>query len=263
MVAKKVKENRINTVISGVTGKMGSELLTALTRRSEIFCVTGGLCRESSKEVHFNIDGKKRLPSTRIITSTSLEEVEKVDLIIDFSEPNFSLQIMKDALERKVPILIGTTGHSEDQIREVEAASSNIPILLAANTSIGIAFIKKLLTLSREMLSAFEIKRIYEKHHLEKKDSPSGTALDLSSLLKELSNFEYDISIESERNGESAGEHSIILERKNLRSEAGERIEITHKAQDRSIFAEGALLAAQWLVSQKKGLYSMTDFYLP
>ena len=78
-----------------------------------------------------------------------------------------------------------------------------------------------------------------------------------------MSNDEYDIFIESERDGESAGEHSIILERKSFMSEAGERIEITHKARDRSIFAEGALLAAQWLVSQKKGLYSMTDFYLP
>ena len=99
--------------------------------------------------------------------------------------------------------------------------------------------------------------RPLEKHHINKKDSPSGTALDLSIMLKELGNHKQDVSIESLREGYSPGEHTIILNRKY------ETVEITHKAFNRSIFADGALLAAEWLLPQKKGLYSMLDFYLP
>ena len=260
MAAKTVKEDCISTVISGVTGHMGSELLKAIINRQDKFSLTGGLSRTDGAGLDL---GLKMNFEFGVSSTTNLDTVKDADIVLDFSQPDFSLKTLDLTLGRKLPILIGTTGHSQNQTKKIEEASSFIPILFAPNTSIGIAFIKKILALSPDMLSVFKNKRISEKHHQNKKDSPSGTALDLSKQLKEQSNNEHNISIESKREGDSSGEHSIIIERKSYWSKAVETIEITHKAEDRSVFAEGALLAAEWLVNQKEGLYSMSDFYLP
>lgn len=246
----------IDTVISGVTGRMGSELILAL-HKSNKFNLTGGITSQNNEKVNLDLGVLVNEQNLGVKVSTALNYIEDVDMVIDFSEPNFSLRILNQALDRKLPILIGTTGHSTEQIKKIKDAANFLPIMLVSNTSIGIAFIKNLLSHSSNMLSVFGKQEIFEKHHINKKDSPSGTALDLSIMLKELGNQEQDVSIESLREGYSPGEHTIILNRKY------ETVEITHKAFNRSIFADGALLAAEWLLSQKKGLYSMLDFYLP
>ena len=257
----KSSKKPINIVISGITGRMGEALLVALASNSEKFNLTGGLGRKGNEEKDLGDKIGYRFGASCYI---NLEKVKNVDVILDFSEPNFSLNTLNLALDRNLPLLIGTTGHSEDQVKQIEKASSLIPVLLAPNTSIGIALIKKILTIAQDLLFIFSKQEIYEKHHLLKKDSPSGTAFDLLKLLKSLTNNDEDVTIESARKGDSLSEHSIILQResKSLK-EVTETIKITHEANDRSVFAEGALLAAEWLINQREGLYTMSDFYLP
>ena len=246
----------IDTVISGVTGRMGSELIFAL-HKSKKFNLTGGITSKNNEKVELDLGVLANIENLGVKVSTTLSNIEDIDMVIDFSEPNFSLRILNQALERKLPILIGTTGHSLEQIKTIKESANFLPIMLVSNTSIGIAFIKNLLSHSSNMLSVFDKQEIFEKHHINKKDSPSGTALDLSKMLKDLGNHKQDVSIESLREGYSPGEHTIIFNRKY------ETVKITHKAIHRRVFADGALLAAEWLLSQKKGLYSMLDFYLP
>ena len=121
--------------------------------------------------------------------------------------------------------------------------------------SIGIVLIKRMLESISSELDLFSIPEIYESHHQEKKDSPSGTALDLSKKLSSLNNYSGEIKILSERSGESAGEHKITLKRPN------ELIEITHSALDRSVFADGAIEAVKWISNKTSGLYTMNDIY--
>ena len=254
----------INIVISGVTGLMGAEIIKACKNNSK-FKVTGGLSRKSREILEIDQEDEIITINPSDPPSRSSKQLQPVDLIIDFSEPSFSIKALNIALTKRVPILIGTTGHSEDQVKEIEKASSLIPILLTANTSIGIALIKKMLSSSKDLLGIFEYKEITEIHHKHKKDSPSGTALELSRFLQSLSRKDEVISIESIREGNSTGEHSIILGRggANSSKDGEEYIVVTHKAKNRRIFADGALLAAEWLRDQRKGIYSISDFYLP
>ena len=179
----------------------------------------------------------------------------EVDVLVDFSEAKFSLQSVEYAKNHNTALLLGTTGYQESDLSNIEEASKFIPLLKAPNTSVGIAYLKKVIDLTSDSLSYFDNLQISEKHHKDKKDLPSGTSLDLASFLSERILSESPINIDSERTGDLAGEHKIIL------SNELERIELTHKALDRSIYAKGALIGAKWLKSKPNGLYSMSDIY--
>ena len=152
-------------------------------------------------------------------------------------------------------VIIGTTGFIDDQLEIISNSAKKIPILLASNTSPGISFIKRIIDLNPNNLNFFEDIEINEIHHQEKKDAPSGTAIDLSMALTRAWNKKNKISIFSERKGNNPGEHKIILRKK------GEIVEIKHTSLDRSIFAQGALEAARWIINKSPGLYSMEDIY--
>ena len=158
------------------------------------------------------------------------------------------------AKKKEIPILIGTTGFSEDDFKKIEVASTKIPVLFAPNTSPGIAILKNILNTSKNLFSEDHVFSISETHHIEKKDSPSGTALDLQRVIISIYP-EANVVIESFREGNHPGEHtvSIALDK--------EIIEFTHRAEDRSIFALGALKGAAWLTERSAGLYSMSDIY--
>tara|TARA_B100001093_G_scaffold482412_1_gene514032 strand:- start:1136 stop:1636 length:501 start_codon:yes stop_codon:yes gene_type:complete len=164
------------------------------------------------------------------------------------------MEILKTAELIKVPILIGTTGFDETYLKDIEISSNKIPVLLAPNTSSGIAIMKRLLLNSKPLFSEENTFRINETHHIEKKDSPSGTALDLQ---KEIMSVFSKVrpQIKSMREGNNPGEHTVIIGMEN------ETIEIKHKAEDRSIFALGALKGALWLSNKTSGFYSMSDIY--
>ena len=151
-------------------------------------------------------------------------------------------------------MLIGTTGFNEDELDEINKISKEIPLLLAPNTSMGIALLKKILDYSKEVLNVASLIEIHEQHHKEKKDSPSGTAINIKDQLKDILSNK-DIYIESSRVGNSPGAHTIKL------SFEEETIEISHKAKDRSIFAKGAIIAGKWLKDKPPGLYTMQDIY--
>ena len=244
----------LRVAVSGFTGKMGKALIAKIHDK-ESFKVVGGIA--SSDNIHLGKDLGEiaNLAKTGVNLDCSFENIPKTDVIIDFSEPSFSLEAIKYSKENGIPIVIGTTGFEHEQLSSISEASKIIPILLAANTSLGIVFIKKLLDSSKESLIFFDEVRIWERHHKNKIDSPSGTALDLMDFLSKRTETKKKIIIDSEREGESVGEHKISLIKEN------ELIEISHKALNRSIFAEGALEAARWLHSQPKGLYTMSDIY--
>ena len=196
--------------------------------------------------------GEKRID---VKLSSKLSDLPKVDVLIDFSEAKFSLQSIEYAKNHNTALLLGTTGYQESDLSSIEEASEFIPLLKAPNTSVGIAYLKKVIDLTSDSLSYFDNLQISEKHHKDKKDLPSGTSLDLANFLSERIVRESPINIESERTGDLAGEHKIIL------SNDLERIELSHKALDRSIYAKGALIGAKWLKSKPNGLYSMSDIY--
>ena len=244
----------LKIVISGSTGRMGLALINAISK-DQNFKLIGGVASESNSNIGKDLGemaGEKRMG---VILSSKLSDLPKADVLIDFSEAKFSLHSVEYAKNHNTALVLGTTGHQEKDLSNIEEASKVIPLLNAPNTSMGIAYLKKVIDLTSDSLSYFENFQILEKHHKDKKDLPSGTSLDLANFLSQRIVREDPINIESERTGDVAGEHKIIL------SNDLERIELSHKALDRSIYAKGALIGAKWLKSKPNGLYSMSDIY--
>jgi 4-hydroxy-tetrahydrodipicolinate reductase len=196
---------------------------------------------------------------------------QRVDVLIDFSLPEFSEITAQRCAELKIPIVIGTTGFSYQQKNTIGALSDRIPVLMAPNMSVGVNLCLKLLQLAAKTLGAKADIEIIEAHHRYKKDAPSGTALRMGEAIaegmgrvfSELAAFDRcgkdairkpgSIGFSAIRAGNIVGEHTALF------ALAGEEIEITHKARDRQTFAQGALAAAKWLSSQPPGRYDMMD----
>lgn len=196
--------------------------------------------------------GKRVVSLLKEDASFSLEEsIEKADVVIDFSSPLALKENLIQALVHKKPIVIGTTGHSSENVEEIKKASSEIPVLFSPNFSFTLAACIEAISLLSKLLKTACSVEIIEKHHLKKKDSPSGTALALANCT--VSNKE--ISIRSLREGEVIGEHTVIFRC------PGEKIEISHVVEDRDVFAKGALKASYFLTEQPVGLYNVKDLF--
>lgn len=242
-----------NIFISGITGRVG-RLLVLEILDNDFFHLIGGSCNLNNEFLGKDIGDLINQKKIDIQISNGTHPEKEIDIIIDFSSPESSLSVLEDARSRKIPILIGTTGFNESQLQHIDKISTEVPVLLAPNTSSGIAVLKTIITNSRALFLEDSIIEIEETHHEEKKDSPSGTALDLKETIS--SHFpNSDITVESFREGTNPGEHTVRVKL------ANESIELTHKAEDRSIFASGALIGARWLLSKPKGLYRMHDIY--
>lgn len=177
----------------------------------------------------------------------------KADVTIDFSHADAIDEICRAAREHRQPLVIGTTGHSPAQRQKIESAAREIPIVLAANFSVGVNVLFALARKAAELLgNEFEIE-IVETHHRMKKDAPSGTAKTLAEILHKTRNLDREVPIQSIREGDIVGEHAVIF------NGPGERIELKHRAANRKIFGGGALRAARWIVGEGPGLYSMED----
>ena len=246
----------INILMSGCNGKMG-QVITRLSEQYSDLKIAAG----------FDIfdNGKNSYP-----VFSSLEQCqESIDVIIDFSNPDALENIMKFAVERKLPIIVATTGISQNQKKLLESASRIIPVFFSVNMSLGVNLIIDLVRKAAKILEpSFDIE-IIEKHHNQKLDAPSGTALAIAdainSSLEQKQEFVYDrhsrrkkrskseIGIHAVRGGTIVGEHSIIF--------AGndEVIEINHSAMSKDIFATGALRAAKFLYRKAPGMYDMND----
>ena len=184
----------------------------------------------------------------------SKSEVE-FDLIIDFSLPSFSSHALSKAIELELPILIGTTGHDEEFILSNESASKKIPFLYEANFSKGIRLLKRTLhEFVNRNYTEVKLIRIFESHHLNKKDIPSGTALSLRDFLASMFSSDQTIEIYAQRANNIFGIHRIEIILKNE-----EVISFLHNAESRDIFAHGAIEAGLWLVEQKPGIHKLEN----
>src|SRR5215471_10897467 len=177
--------------------------------------------------------------------------MKNCDVAIDFSQADSIDEICRAALQHGKSLVIGTTGHSRQQRKTLEDTSHSVPIVLASNFSVAVNALFWLAQKAAELLGSDFNPEIVETHHKMKKDAPSGTAKTLGEILNTVRNSE--IPIQSIREGDVIGEHTVIF------TGPGERLELTHRAANRGIFAAGALRAAKWIINKPPGLYSMQD----
>lgn len=215
----------IQLLLIGAEGKFGREISRII----------------EEEKTEFTLIGKVSSPLSKLGCDIS-PFLSQADVILDVSVPSSLEKNLPLIVQEKVPLVIGTTGHSQEQLARIEKASLDIPVLISPNFSLGIHILQSLL----QKMPAGEY-TIEERHHLHKKDKPSGTAL----LLKEL--LLGNIKLHSERIGDVIGDHKIIL------SLPHETISLSHTASSRTAFAYGALKACTFLYHKSKGLY--TTFY--
>ena len=179
--------------------------------------------------------------------------MKSCDVAIDFSNPEAVTEICRAALQHGKSLVIGTTGHSQQQRQLIEETGRSLPIVLASNFSVGVNVLFWLTRKAAELLGHDFNPEIIETHHKMKKDAPSGTAKTLAEWLKAAQKTQNEILIQSIREGEVVGEHTVIF------TGLGERLELTHRASSRDIFARGALRASHWIMGKPPSLYSMQD----
>jgi len=179
--------------------------------------------------------------------------MDNCDVAIDFSHADATEEICRAALAHRRALVIGTTGHVPKQRQLIEKTAQSLPIVFASNFSVGVNVLFWLTGKAAELLGRDFNAEIVETHHKMKKDAPSGTAKTLAEILKTARTMENEIPIQSIREGDVVGEHTVIF------SGASERLELTHRAASREIFARGAIRAACSITGKPPGLYSMQD----
>jgi len=223
-----MKNSPVRVLLIGAAGRMGKTVLDLAQRDREI-------------EI-----------AARCDLGDSIElAMKNCDVAIDFSRADSVDEICRGALQHGKSLVIGTTGHSQQQRKTIEQTAHSVPIVLASNFSVGVNVLFWLTQKAAELLGSDFDPEIVETHHQMKKDAPSGTAKTLAEILQPLRNTR--IPIESIREGDVVGEHTAIFRG------PGERLELTHRAGSREIFALGALRAAKWITKKSPGLYSMQD----
>ncbi len=244
-------------ILRGCNGKMGQEITKLIKNDGQAAIVAG-------------IDLKETADNGYPVFTTFAACNVIADVIIDFSSPKGLGEMLKFAGNNQIPVVLCTTGLSEEDINVVQKASQHIAILRSANMSVGINTVMKLLQTAAQVLTAadFDIE-IVEKHHNQKVDAPSGTALALAEVMNQVLKNEYaykfdrskerikrekkEIGISAVRGGTIVGEHEVIF------AGIDEIIEIKHTAYSRAVFAKGAIHAAKFLAGKVPGLYQMGD----
>lgn len=176
------------------------------------------------------------------------------DVLIDFSLPEATDQIISAATRNKIPLVCGVSGLSDQQVASLDEAARSIAVVYDRNMSIGVAVLENLVRQAAAALGADFTVEVHETHHVHKVDAPSGTALKLGeAIAAERGTDPADIHHESERRGEVPGDHTVIL------SSATERLSLGHSVTTRQVFADGAVKAARWIVNQPLGRFTMHD----
>ena len=251
---------KINLGITGCLGRMGQQLI-----------------KSSKKDINFklvtlteNVFINKKVNGIKLELNSE-KAFKKTDIIIDFTVPSCTLEILKIAKRLKKKVVIGTTGFNKNQEDLIKKYSKKIPILKAGNMSLGINLLVYLTEIASSSLGKNFLSKVFEIHHKHKKDYPSGTALMIGKgiaygkkknflslygkkyLNKKTFPYSKKINFNSIRKGEIIGEHEVKF------SNGKEIITLNHEAFDRALYSEGALTAAKWLINKKPGLYSMRD----
>ena len=249
---------KINLAITGCMGRMGQQLIKSATKDKSIKLVT----LTENKSIKKKIFGIKPELNNE-------KSLGKANVIIDFTIPKCTFEVLKIATKLKKKVVIGTTGFTKKEEELIKMFSRKIPILKAGNMSLGINLLMYLTEIASASLSNNYLSKVFEVHHKHKKDYPSGTALMLGKGIATGKNKDFykmmgkkylnkkkfpygnKINFNSIRKGEIIGEHEVTF------SSGKEIITLNHEAFDRALYSEGAITAAKWLKNKKPGLYSM------
>ena len=251
---------KINIAITGCMGRMGQQLIKSSNKDKSIKLVA----LTENRLINKKISGIKPELNTE-------KALSKANVIIDFTIPKCTFEVLKIALKNKKKVVIGTTGFTKKEEDLIKKYSKKISILKAGNMSLGINLLMYLTEITSSSLGNNYLSKVFEVHHKHKKDHPSGTALMLGKGIAigrnkdfykmmgkkylNKNNFPYGkkINFNSIRKGEIIGEHEVAF------SSGKEIIRLNHEAFDRALYSEGAITAAKWLINKKPGLYSMRD----
>ena len=251
---------KINLAITGCLGRMGQQLIRS-TKNNKNFKIVS---LTESRNITKKISGIK-------LELNTINAFKKASVIVDFTVPKCTMQVLKIASKLKKRIVIGTTGFSKKEENSIKKYSKKIPILKAGNMSLGVNLLMYLTEIASKSLSNNFLTKVYEVHHKHKKDYPSGTALMLGKGIADGKNknfysligkkyfnkktFPYGkkINFNSIRKGNIIGEHEVKF------SDGKEIVTLNHESFDRALYSEGALTASKWLMKKKPGLYSMRD----
>ena len=252
---------KLKVSITGCLGRMGTQLIKTIKKNKQIQIVS----------VTEGKIGEKRKIGNLIIQKNSINAFKNTSVIIDFTTPNCTIEILKIASKLKKRVVIGTTGFSKKEENLIKKYSKKIPILKAGNMSLGINLLMYLTEIASKSLGDNFLSKVFEVHHKHKKDHPSGTALMLGKgiaagkkkdfyklagkkyLNKKTFPYSKKINFNSIRKGEIVGNHKVFF------SSGKETITLDHEAFDRALYSEGAFTAAKWLMDKKPGFYSMRN----
>ena len=257
--------------IHGADGRMGQSLIYSILNSDKPELLSRAYVRPGASSIGLAVPNTETFADRKPIIISSSKEMnsDDFDVLIDFSTPQASLEALQCCLKGSTAMMIGTTGFSDRQKRKIEQAAKRIPLLLAANTSLGINVCMQLLRLAVERVGSLADIEIIDSHHRDKVDAPSGTALHMGEILaRSLGRDLRDCAVygrhadNKARSAEAIAFHviragDIVGEHKVLFVLDGEQIEISHKVSNRLIFSRGALAAAMWLDKKPPGMYSM------
>ena len=256
--------------IHGINGKMGLAIAHEMLAYRDLELGAASVRNGHDWAGKRICDVAPDLPECTVRITSNLDQFcAAVDVVIDFTRPDATLAILPVCQKMKKPLMIGTTGFNQDATAWIHRAAQHIPLVLAANTSLGVNI---LFEVSRRVAEVLDYQHwdvdIFEMHHRNKVDAPSGTALRIGEMIAEAQNSDFDerkrypytnrrkpgdIGFSVTRAGDIIGEHTVFF------TADDERLEFTHRAGSRRIFARGALTAASWLGDRPAGLYSMAD----
>ena len=255
-----MKFKKINLTITGCLGRMGQQLIKT-SKKDKKFKISS---LTENQKINKRIDGIKPELNNK-------NAFKETDVIIDFTVPECTLEVLKIAAKLKKRVVIGTTGFTKKEENLIKNYSKKIPILKAGNMSLGINLLMFLTEMASKSLGNKFLTKVFEVHHKHKKDYPSGTALMLGKAIADGKNKDFysllgkkylnkktfpygnKINFNSIRKKEIIGEHEVLF------SSGKEIIKLNHEAFDRALYSEGAIAAAKWLMDKKTGFYSMRD----
>jgi len=263
----------IKAVVTGAAGRMGSRIINVLST-SEGIRLSGAIERKGHSLMGQDANGPAGVPSggvLNVITDDLAAALKAGDVLIDFTLPEASLEHLKVCAEHGKGVVIGSTGFTKEQLAEVNKYVQKVPCVLSPNMSVGVNVCFKVLAdLAKTLGPEFDAE-IVEWHHRLKKDAPSGTAVRMGEVVAKALGRDYhkaakyhregitgartneEIGMQTVRGGDIVGEHTVFF------IGMGERIELTHRAHTRDMFARGAVRAAKWVAGKKPGLYDMQD----
>ncbi len=260
----------INIAITGAAGRMGQTLVKLIAEKPDQFRLSKATVLADEPSLGSDI-GLLALGKALGVVSESKLGTAGFDVVIDFTSPIATLEHLAQCEQSSKGIVIGTTGFTESQLTQLKQFAAKIPIVFAANYSIGVTLSLQLLKQAASVLNEDYDIEVFEAHHKHKKDSPSGTALKMAEVMASAREVQLsDVAVYSRngftdgrkpgsigfasiRAGDIVGDHTVTF------ASEGERLEITHRASNRSTFAQGAIRAAAWVVDKPAGLYSMDD----